>query len=415
MSIRIAHNPNYRHSKCGYTYYDRDGKQRLFSWKHADCALSTYIPVLYSGVYGQHAYLAYLAHHIAAPSNYCKATVDWFRRFYETCPFIWRQDPNAISVTDPASKRWFCGFHTFRNTIWGRHPICEDNDENRRFIDSLLNAILKYGHEVLGVPLSNLVLTRADIRGYDRGARMGGHNDSPTEIHLEKSCLRTSIKAGGDTDVVFDLRDYHPDTMTQPNVFQDEYFGRSTKPELRVKCRNAFSVYACSPFASGFLPLGINGDKNDGSFIVAYHRVDPLKGSKSTTMVIDFFFDSVEDTMAALEKIRQEPFQLDFNGTYYVDKYINVSNSFVMMLGQLCYHITMSLTLVCLSLSSSATVIKNVTPAFPTAATTANTFAAAAADSKAPSADSKRKATRAESLQTTNKRGRLTDWYKKKN
>ena len=325
-TLRIVHNPNFRHNDCGYTYESkRNGKKGLFPLKHAQCALSTYIPVLHFGRHGQHAILAYLAHHIAVPSEYSKETVEWFQRFYEKCALIFRQDPSAICVTDSASKRWFCGIHTFRHTKYGRLPICEDNEENRSFIDHLLDAILKYGHETLGVPKSNLALTRVDIRGYDPGAILTEHNDTPNDTHLTKSPLRTFIKIGGDTDVVYTIKDYNPDTMKKPRVLQDEYFGQKTTPELRLKCRNAFSVYASSAFGSGHVPLGINGDKNDGSFIIAYHRVDEVKERKSTSLVADFFYDSIEDTMAALEKIRSSPFQLDFSGTDYVDTYINVS------------------------------------------------------------------------------------------
>eukprot|EP00985_Skeletonema_marinoi_P000217 scaffold60_cov137-Skeletonema_marinoi.AAC.16 len=373
--LRITHNPNFRHNDCGYTYSERDGKQTLLSLKIAPCAVSTYIPVLYGGRHGQYAFLAYLAHHIAVPSAYSKGTVDWFQRFYEKCPLIFRQDPSAISCTDPASKRFYCGIHTFTNTKYGRHPICEDNEENHGFINHLLNAILKYGHQTLGVPKDNLALTRADIRGYDLLAFIGGHNDTPNVTHTKKCGLRAFVKVGGETKVVYTLKDYNPDTDNQPNVFQDEFYCRQVTPQLELVCENGFSVYASSAFASGHLPLGINGDKNDGSFIIAYHRVDEVIHSKSTSMVIDFFFDSVKDTMAALEKIRQDPFHLDFSASR-----------------------------VRLSLSFSATTIEK-----EVATTTSTAAATVAAGIGVTSVDRKRKATGTESNQ-----GKLTDYWNEK-
>ena len=294
-------------------------KGRILPGKDLESPMASYIPTGEKDVL-----LPLLAHNIATPSEskYSKATVEHIMHLYEENFLIFRQSPNAKSFTDPISKRFGCGVHTFSNTTWGSKPICEDTAPNRKFIKILLNAFLKYGAETLGVPIDNLILTRFDLRGYDIGAWIGGHPDSPNLLDTELCRLRLFLKTGASTKIVWSLHQYNREEDALPNIMKDEDGIRL--PSYELICEEGFSVYASSCFASGHIPLARNGD----TFIIPYHRVERVEGGRAITWVIDYWFDSVKDTMVALEKIRKNVFHLDFTGTDYVDEYLyNVSHS----------------------------------------------------------------------------------------
>jgi len=287
----------------------------------------TYVPSLSAAELGTMVFLVYLWHHIATADKFSKSTVDCFERFYIEDFLIFRQYPGATSCTDPASKRFGCGVNTYNHTAFGRHPICEGTEHNRKRMNQLLNAILKFGHEFLGVELHNLMHTRYDIRGYFIGGKIGMHPDTPNALDTIKSRLRMFIKTGARTKIEWSLYEFNINTGKNPGVFRDKDGTRV--PSLELTCPAGFSVYASSSFASGHIPLARNADKGDESFIIAYHEVEEVNDGRSITWVIDFFFDTVKGTMIALERIRQEQIHFDFNDTdtKYVDQYYSVSDT----------------------------------------------------------------------------------------
>ena len=312
MSPRI--NPSSRWKDCGYTYTANG----IFPLSTAHSPTATYIPTLYAGEHGYDYFLAFLAHNIAQQTEHTGSTKSFFVDLINNGGLYFYQTPDATSPTDAAARRAFNGTHAYPNGKYSGKPICPDTEQNRKFIDSLLNAILKYGHEVLGVPEENLVLTRFDARLYEILASLGGHNDNPNATDNKKPRLRMCIKIGGQTKVVFYLCRYNDENKEPAKI--------SDASSLEFICPEGLSVYATSAFASGHLPLAVDGDSDDGSYIIPYHRVEKVEHGRSITWVIDYWFDSVKAVMVALERIRKVPFHLDFNGREYVEKYYNVYN-----------------------------------------------------------------------------------------
>ena len=318
----------------------RDGK--ILPGDDLDSPMASFIPNLDVGEEGSSissmALLSLLAHHIATPSKskYSKAGVEHIIHLYNELIFIFHQNSEATSFTDPASMRIGCGVHTFTSTKWGNKPICEDTDPNRKFIKSLLNAFLQYGAETLGVPKENLVLTRIDIRGYDIGAFLGKHPDTPNSLDPVLSRLRLFLKTGASTKIVWTLHEYNSKGEGGPVTMKDEN-GRSL-PSFELICEEGFMVYASSAFGSGHIPLARNGN----TFFIPYHEVKRVEGGRAITWVIDYYFNSVKDTMVALEKIRKNVFHLDFSGTKYADEYLynNVSVSCQCILVLICRALT---------------------------------------------------------------------------
>eukprot|EP00984_Skeletonema_dohrnii_P004005 scaffold1371_cov77-Skeletonema_dohrnii-CCMP3373.AAC.3 len=319
----MSTNPVFRLKQCGF--YLRDGK--ILPLTDVASTMITYVPSLSAAELGTMVFLVYLWHHIATADKFSKSTVDCFERIYIEDFLILRQHPGATSCTDSASKRFGCGVNTYNNTAFGRQPICEGTEHNRKRMNQLLNAILKFGHEFLGVELYNLMHTRYDIRGYFIGGMIGMHPDSPNALDTIKSRLRMFIKTGARTKIEWSLYEFDINTGKKPAVFRDKDGTRV--PSLELTCPAGFSVYASTSFASGHIPLARNADKGDESFIIAYHEVEEVKDGRSITWVIDFFFDTVKGTMIALERIRQEQIHFDFNDTdtKYVDLYYSVSDT----------------------------------------------------------------------------------------
>ena len=312
----VVYNAAARYKDCGYAYAEGG----IFPLSIAHSPTATYIPTIHAGDDGYPMWHAYLAHHIAQQTEHTDSTKEFFVELLNSGCLIFRQPPDANSPTDPASRRFGNGIHTYRTNKYGRKSICLDNEQNRKLIDSLLNAILKYGAEVLLVPEDNLVLTRFDARGYEIGGYIGDHDDTPNSTDSKYVRVRLCIKLGAQTKVVFSLYQYNPDTDKQPLVFRGV-------PSIELICPHGFSVYSTTAFASGHIPLAVNGDSGDGTFIIPQHRVEKVEDGKAITIVIDYWFNSVKSAMYAQEKIRKNTFHLDFNGTEYVDKYYNVSDT----------------------------------------------------------------------------------------
>eukprot|EP00577_Skeletonema_sp_RCC1716_P020703 CAMPEP_0113425220 /NCGR_PEP_ID=MMETSP0013_2-20120614/30032_1 /TAXON_ID=2843 ORGANISM="Skeletonema costatum, Strain 1716" /NCGR_SAMPLE_ID=MMETSP0013_2 /ASSEMBLY_ACC=CAM_ASM_000158 /LENGTH=296 /DNA_ID=CAMNT_0000313325 /DNA_START=1454 /DNA_END=2344 /DNA_ORIENTATION=+ /assembly_acc=CAM_ASM_000158 len=197
--------------------------------------------------------------------------------------------------------------------LYSGKPFAVDTEDNRRRHDCFLTGLMRYAIDVLGMPTNLIPFMKVYPIGYSETSHpisLGYHNDTPNLTDELLCRLRMAMCLQTKKRVSWRLYEFK-ERDNQPVVYQEEDGVYS--PTLTLDMEGV-SVYAQSMAACGaHAALGIDGDKDDDTFIIPYHRVEDVEGSPALTWVVDYYFPSVEAVMIALEKMRVTPFKLDFS------------------------------------------------------------------------------------------------------
>lgn len=299
---------------CGHTYHN--GESPLFA-RGAGAPVQSHIPLLYS--YGDaNYYNAFLCNHIGVVPVDPKTEQDLLHHL-DNAGYIFVQPHGVNTTADTHHSRFSCATHTFQQSPGGNSPIFTGDTH---LPDCFLSGIYEFGLD-LGMPEKMIPLVKVHKIGYDEihgnaVPNLIKHNDGPALVDDVELRFRLNITLQGKKELVFQLMRYKTD-MKAPVVCQDA-------PEIVVELEGIMA-YAMDTFASGTHPLCIDGDlgtDDDGRpfYIIPYHGVENVSGGRALSIIVDYYFPSLDSLMTAMERFRSRPFKLNLSSDALAKKWL---------------------------------------------------------------------------------------------
>lgn len=229
-------------------------------------------------------------------------------KFYQTL--------DALTPGEDGFYRYGNAHHSPPGSMYADLPISNDTPEARSTNDKFLTMISNYGR-VLKVPEHNMPLTKASCRGYEATAGVGDHNDYRGIVNGKKHNLRACLGVGAEKIITLSFHQPNKDPEKNPTVYylptDDESEKNKKKQKVRVsdfekKFPEGFSFYGMSEFASGVRSLCSDGEKN----VIVFHAIKVGK-KRHVTVVIDYYFDTMAQLMAALRIMEEVPMHANFS------------------------------------------------------------------------------------------------------
>ena len=294
-------NPVGHYRWCGDTY---GGEAPLFA-RGKGAPVQTHIPRLYS--YGDvNYYNAVLCNHIGVVPVDPKTEQDLLHHL-DNAGYLFVQPQTVNTTTDSIASRFSCATHTFRQSPGGNQPIYTGDSD---LPDCLLSGLFEFGLD-LGLPEELIPTIKVHKIGYDEilgvTKNLTRHNDGPALVDDVDFRFRLNITLQDKKEVVWQLMRYKTD-MKQPIVYPDA-------PEVVLELEG-IKAYAMTTFASGTNPLCVEGDlgTDDGLYyVIPYHAVENVSGGRALSIIVDYFFPSLDSLMTAMERFRSQPFKLNLS------------------------------------------------------------------------------------------------------
>jgi hypothetical protein len=275
---------------------------------------STHIPTITpSGNDDGCSFKSFLTHHMAE-GHITTAAANLLLDVMNNAKFYQTQD--ALTPGEDGFYRYGNAYHGPPGSMYADLPISVDTPEARSTNDKFLAMISNYGR-VLNVPEHNMPLTKASCRGYEATAGVGDHNDYRGIVNGKKHNLRTCLGVGAEKIITLTFHQPNEDPEKGPTVYylsnDDESEKEKKKWKVRVsniekKFPEGFSFYGMSEFASGIRSLCFDGEKN----VIVNHAIR-VGEKRHVTVVIDYYFDTMDQLMAALRIMEEVPMHADIS------------------------------------------------------------------------------------------------------
>lgn len=324
-----------RFKLCGFEYRDAGAK---FASK-ADNAVSSHIVELNSGGLGAIYYLKFLANQHIARATVDDETSKNLLHHIANAKYIFHPTKTAFT-TDNAALRFSCSIHTYINSPNGHLPYSMgDIHPHNCFLSGLIEMALGLGVPMCLIPAMKLYAIGYEERPNSDKPDLSNHNDDPNLTDNELLRLRLGICIQKKKRIVWELMHYQegwsgPRKYKYPGVDDDENDECTAEAVMETEGELVYemdevSAYCMTAFASGTVPLCVDGDMGaDGNktFIVPHHRVENVSGGKALAFILDLYLPSLESLKEAVSRFRENPLKINFESDKHVKKLLSLQN-----------------------------------------------------------------------------------------